>query len=244
MLSWQYQLYHTFTSQENHSNNKTHSKVTNSHSNTGTKEGYVVVFDSSGEEIERYSANGSKISAISVVTDHIAGCSDDGTVSIKNLTHDKNDLSIFEFSDPIHSLCLDPRYDTSKHFVGVGESKCIINEKGGLVTRPRLSIKVRVWSRPSHGGRIFWRGVRYYLSILFHWLSITWLKKIRVPRSRWKSTTRKRKYESRIWIDRNRWRVTLMGIFETSLVGWSDTIKLIHFSASFTVWALFCVRRL
>ena len=98
----------------------------------GTKEGYVVVFASSGEEIERYSANSSKISAISVVTDHVASCSDDGTVSIKNLTHDKNDLSIFEFSDPIHSLCLDPRYDTSKAFcVGVGE-KLIINRKGWL----------------------------------------------------------------------------------------------------------------
>ena len=52
-----------------------------------------------------------------------------GTVSIKNINHDK--LSMFEFSDSIHSICLDPRFDTSRAFcVGVGESKCIINRKG------------------------------------------------------------------------------------------------------------------
>lgn len=50
----------------------------------GTEDGYAIVFDdSSGKEIERYSLNGSKICVISVVTDYVASCSDDGTWCVR-----------------------------------------------------------------------------------------------------------------------------------------------------------------
>ena len=64
----------------------------------GTEDGYAIVFDSSsGKEIERYSLNGSKICVISVVTDYVASCSDDGTWCVCFfLSHEFERETVFE----------------------------------------------------------------------------------------------------------------------------------------------------
>jgi len=122
---------------------------------------------------------------------------------------------MFEFSDPIRSICLDPRYETTKAFcVGVGKSKCIINRKGwfgntstivhqgeGLVSKIAWNVdNLLAWSTE--------RSVKIYDTE----------KEVRISSlDRPKTETSPQCYV--VWESANH-----------LLVGWSDTIKIIRIS--------------
>ncbi|KAH9500097.1 Vacuolar protein sorting-associated protein 41 [Bulinus truncatus] len=110
----------------------------------GTHWGTIHILDHIGNNIreKEISAHTTTVNQISIDAngDYLASCSDDGKVIITGLYN--SDSQVVEFDRPVKAIALDPLYyrpNSGRQYV-TGDDKLILNEKGSLFNRHKMTI--------------------------------------------------------------------------------------------------------